>query len=49
MTRLRSLALSLFLLIVVCGLAVADDTGSRLRAGRQGTIISVSDIHFDPS
>ncbi|MGA2226156.1 MAG: metallophosphoesterase [Syntrophobacteraceae bacterium] len=48
MTRLRSLALSLFLLIVVCGLAVADDTGSRLRAGRQGTIISVSDIHFDP-
>jgi predicted phosphodiesterase len=48
MKRLRSLALSLCLLIVVCGLAVADDTVSRLRAGKQGTIISVSDIHFDP-
>ena len=48
MKRLRSLALSLCLLIVVCGLAVADDSGSRLPAGRQGTIISVSDIHFDP-
>ncbi len=48
MKRLRSLALSLCLLLVVCGLAVAEDTGSRLRAARQGTIISVSDIHFDP-
>ncbi len=48
MKRLRSLGLSLCLLIVVCGLAVAEDTVSRLRAGKQGTIISVSDIHFDP-
>ncbi len=48
MKRLRSLALSLCLFIAVCGLAAADDTGSRFRAGRQGTIISVSDIHFDP-
>lgn len=48
MKRLRSLALSLCLLIVVCGSAAAGDTGSPLRSGRQGTIISVSDIHFDP-
>ena len=48
MKRLCSLALSLCLLIVVCGLAVAGDHGSRLHAGRQGIVISVSDIHFDP-
>jgi predicted phosphodiesterase len=48
MKRLRGLALSLCLLLIVCGLAVAEDTGSRFRAGRQGTIISISDIHFDP-
>ncbi len=48
MKRLRSLALSLCLLLAVCGLAAAEDTGSRLRAGKQGIVISVSDIHFDP-
>lgn len=48
MKRLRSLALSLCLLLVVCGLAVADDNGFRLRAGKHGIIISISDIHFDP-
>ena len=48
MKRLRSLALSLCLLIVICGLAAAEDTGARFRAARQGNIISVSDIHFDP-
>ena len=48
MKRLRGLALSLCLLLIVCGLAAAEDTGSPIGAGKQGTIISISDIHFDP-
>ncbi|MDR3554577.1 MAG: hypothetical protein P4L55_07470 [Syntrophobacteraceae bacterium] len=48
MKRLRGLALSLCLLLIFCGLAVAGDTGSRFGAAGQGTIISMSDIHFDP-
>jgi sphingomyelin phosphodiesterase acid-like 3 len=48
MKRPRNLALSICLLLVVCGLAAAEDTGSRLHADNQGTVISVSDIHFDP-
>jgi hypothetical protein len=48
MKRLRGLALFLCLLLIFCGLAVAEGAGSRLGAGKQGTIISISDIHFDP-
>ena len=48
MKRLRGLALSPCLILIVCGLAVAKDPGSQFGAGGQGTIISISDIHFDP-